>query len=158
MSPSAEGASAPFFWFNGWKRTKQWEHGMPRRLTVTKEGTRQTLKNVSHELKVASWLMRDGWQVFTPVLDNGHATDILISDGPKYYRLQIKTVDAGSEDQSVTNKWKGSDVDLVIYFARNSNWGYIVPAFDTDKRKLNAGGHLKFMDNKNDFLVAFHQV
>lgn len=131
---------------------------MPRRLTATKDGTLQTLKNTSYEMKVVGWLMQDGWQVFTPVLDNGHSTDILISDGPNYHRIQIKTVDAASEDQWVENKWKDSYVNVVIYFARNSNWGYVVPAFSTSRIKLNTEGHIKFADNKNEFLKAFHKI
>ncbi len=102
--------------------------------------------------------MHDGWQVFSPVLDNGHATDILISDGPNFYRLQIKTIDASSEDRYVENRWKGTELDVVIYFTRNSNWGYIAPAFTTNRRKLNAEGHIKFIDRRSNFLKAFHSV
>jgi hypothetical protein len=131
---------------------------MPRRLTATKGGTHQVLKNISYEMKVVGWLMQDGWQVFTPVLDNGHSTDILISDGPNYHRIQIKTVDAASEDQWVENKWKDSNVNVVIYFARNSNWGYVAPAFSTNRKKLNSEEHLKFQDNKKEFLKAFHKI
>ena len=131
---------------------------MPRRLTTTKDGTLQTLKNTSYEMKVVGWLMQDGWQVFTPVLDNGHSTDILISDGPNYHRIQIKTVDAASEDQWVENKWKDSHVNVVVYFARNSNWGYVVPAFSTSRKKLNSAGHIKFADKKKEFIKAFHKI
>ena len=60
---------------------------MPRRQTKTKDRTHQALINCSFESRIVSWLMQDGWQVFTPVLDNGHQTDILISDGPNYYRI-----------------------------------------------------------------------
>jgi len=56
-------------------------------MTATKEGTHQVLKNSSFESLVVSWLMQDGWQVFIPILDNGHQTDILISDGPNYHRV-----------------------------------------------------------------------
>lgn len=66
---------------------------MPRRMTATKGGTHKALKNSSFESLVVSWLMQDGWQVFTPVLDNVHQTDILISDGPNYHRVQVKTVE-----------------------------------------------------------------
>ena len=131
---------------------------MPRRLTATKDGTHQVLKNTSYEMKVVGWLMQDGWQVFTPVLDNGHSTDILISDGPNYYRIQIKTVDAASEDLLVENKWKDSHVNVVVYFARNSNWGYVAPAFSDHSKKLNAEGHIKFADTKKEFLKAFHKI
>jgi len=72
------------------------------------------MKNSSFESRVISWLMQDGWQIFTPVLDNGHQTDMLISNGPNYYRIQVKPIDAKSDEQHVENKWKGSHVDCVI--------------------------------------------
>lgn len=131
---------------------------MPRRMTATKAGTRQALQNVSYESEICAWLMQDGWQVFTPVLDNGHSTDLLVSDGPSYYRIQVKTVDGKSEDQFIYNRWKDSEVDVVIVCARNSNWGYVLPAFAPNKRKLNHKGHMKFVHNKNAFLKAFHKV
>lgn len=131
---------------------------MPRRMTATKGGTHQALKNTSYESVVISWLMQDGWQVFTPILDNGHQTDILISDGPNYHRIQVKTVEASGDDHVVENRWKDSNVDVVVFFARNSNWGYVMPAFSQNKRKLNFEGHQKFNENKNDFLKAFHKL
>jgi hypothetical protein len=109
---------------------------MPRRMTSTKSGTHQVLKNSSFESMVISWLMQDGWQVFTPILDNGHQTDILISDGPNYHRIQVKTVEATGEDHVVENRWKESNVDVVIVFARNSTWGYVMPAFSQNRKKL----------------------
>ena len=72
-------------------------------------------------------MANDGWQVFTPVLDNGHQTDILISDGPNYHRIQVKTVEASGEDHVVENRWKDSNVDVVILFARNETVYGIVP-------------------------------
>jgi len=131
---------------------------MPRRMTKTKPGTHQVLKNSSFESRVISWLMQDGWQIFTPILDNGHQTDLLISDGPNYYRIQVKTIDAKSDVQYVENKWKESNVDCVIFFARNSNWGYVTPAFTENRRKLNSDGHVKFQQSKKEFLKAFHKV
>lgn len=131
---------------------------MPRRLTATKEGTRKAMKNVSYESLVAGWLMQDGWHVFTPLLDNGHSTDLLVSDGPHFHRIQIKTIEASADDQYIQNKWKDSDLDVVIVFARNSNWGYVMPAFTTNRRKLNFEGHQKFQNNMKDFLKAFHKV
>ena len=102
--------------------------------------------------------MQDGWQVFVPVLDNAHQTDLLISDGPNYYRIQVKTVDATNESHLIENQWKGSELDCVICFARNSNWGYVMPAFEQNRRRLNAGGHVRFQQTKGDFLKAFHTV
>ena len=131
---------------------------MPRRMTATKTGTHQVLKNLSFESMVVSWLMQDGWQIFIPILDNGHQTDILISDGPNYHRIQVKTVEASGDDHIVENRWKNSNVDVVVFFARNSNWGYVLPAFSEKKRKLNADGHLKFVQGKNEFLKAFHKL
>lgn len=129
---------------------------MPRRNTQTKPGTHQALINTSYESRLVSWLMRDGWQVFLPILDHGHQTDILISDGPHYYRIQVKTVEATDDDQVVHNGWKDSNVDVIVYFARNSNWGMIAPAFDEKKRRLNHQEHRKFKQNRKDFLREFH--
>ncbi len=132
---------------------------MPRRQTKTPPNTHQTMKNVSFEMVVASNLMQDGWQVFTPILDHGHQTDLLISDGPKYYRVQVKTVAAKGDDHVVENHWKDSDVDVVIYFARNSNWGVVAPAFTEKSRALNHPDHQKFESNsKKGFLTAFHKL
>ena len=127
-------------------------------MTATKAGTHKALKNISFESMVISWLMQDGWQVFTPILDNGHQTDILISDGPNYHRVQVKTVEASGENHVVENSWKDSNVDVVIYFARNSTWGYITPAFSQNKRKLNHDAHQRFNQTKKEFLKAFHTL
>ncbi|MDH3979005.1 MAG: hypothetical protein OEU91_00680 [Gammaproteobacteria bacterium] len=131
---------------------------MPRRLTETKSGTHQALKNTSYESIVVSWLMQDGWQVFLPILDHGHQTDILISDGPNYFRIQVKTVEASGDDHVVHNRWEDSNVDVVVYFARNSNWGVIAPAFSEKERPLNHDGHRKFTQDRKEFLREFHQL
>lgn len=102
--------------------------------------------------------MQDGWQVFIPILDNGHQTDLLISDGPNYFRIQVKTVDASGDNHVVQNRWEGSNVDVVVFFARNSNWGFIAPAFAEKERPLNHEGHRKFTQNKKEFLREFHQL
>ncbi len=94
---------------------------MPRRATQTKPGTHKVMKNTAYESMVVSWLMQDGWQVFLPMLDHGHKTDILISDGPHYYRIQIKTLEASGEKHVVQNLWKDSHCNVVVFFARNSN-------------------------------------
>ncbi len=131
---------------------------MPRRKTQTKHGTHNVLKNISQESRVVSWLLHDGWQIFTPLIDHGHQTDVLISDGPNYYRIQVKTVEAGSASQFMENRWKDSHVDVVVVFARNSNWGYVLPAFTEKRRTLNAEGHEKFVQNRAAFLKAFHKI
>ena len=58
-------------------------------------------------------------------------TDIFIVDGLpfnrlyglNYHRIQVKTVEASGEDHLVENRWKDSNVDVVVFFARNSTWG-----------------------------------
>ncbi|BCX47651.1 hypothetical protein HAHE_15590 [Haloferula helveola] len=131
---------------------------MPNRLTQTPPGTHQALKNTAFEILAVSWLMHDGWQVFLPILDHGHKTDILISDGPKYFRIQIKTVEARSDDHVVRNQWSESHVDYVVFFVRNSNWGVIAPAFEEAERPLNHQSHRRFNQTKNEFLKEFHKV
>ena len=133
---------------------------MPRRMTQTKSGTAQVLTNVSFESLVVSWLMRDSWQVFTPVLDNAHATDILISDGPHYYRLQVKTIDTTGKkekDIEIENKWDKSHLDYIVWFARNTTWGYVTLAFSEKRRKLKTEGHLRF-ESRQTFLKALHEL
>lgn len=132
---------------------------MPRRLTKTQEGTHNALKNSSFESLVVSWLMHDGWQVFVPILDHGHKTDILISDGPQYFRIQVKTVDASSKDHPIENQWRDSGIDVVVAFARSAEWGYVMPAFTEKKRKLSAEGHQMFSRRRTkEFLKAFHKL
>ena len=59
----------------------------------------------------------------------------------------------------IENRWKDSAVDVIVVFARNANFGFVIPAFDESKRKLNAEGHEQFARNKkNEFLKAFHKV
>ncbi len=116
------------------------------------------MKNTSFEAKVLSWLLQDGWQVFTPVLDHGHQTDLLISDGPNYYRIQVKTVEAKNDAHVVHNMWQDSHVDVIVYFARNSNWGVIAPGFTEKQRPLNHETHRRFNQTKKEFLKEFHQI
>jgi hypothetical protein len=130
---------------------------MPRRQSQTKPDTLQAMKNTAYESRAISWLMQDGWQVFTPVLDHGHQTDILISDGPNFHRIQIKTVAATGDNHTVHKAWKEDcRVDVVVYFARNSTWGVIAPAFAEESRPLNHESHRRFQQSKKEFLREFH--
>ena len=131
---------------------------MPKRSTPHLPGTRKYLRNCSFELLCAHWLVRAGWQVFTPLFDHGHQTDLLVSDGPKYFRIQVKTVEAGSDDLIVDNKWSGSDVHYVAVFARNSSWGIIFPAFAEKRRNLKDTGGAKFEIKPASFMKAFHEL
>ena len=132
---------------------------MPRLLNPIPDGTRQALLNTSFENLVVTWLMQDGWQVFVPMLDHGHKTDVLISDGQRYFRIQIKTVDANKgKKQEIHNMWGDCKIDYISYFVRNGEWGFIVPAFAEDKKMLNAPEHKMFLLKRNEFLTAFHTV
>jgi len=101
-------------------------------------------------------VVQDGWQVFAPLLDAAHAVDFIVSDGPKSYRIQIKSVTSQDEGCDVQNAWKDRHIDYVIYFAQRSNWGYVCPAFATNRRKLSDIAHVRFQQNRNDFLRAFN--
>lgn len=116
------------------------------------------MTNCSFEVQCATWLMQDGWQVFTPLLDHGHKVDLLVSDGRFYFPIQVKAIESVSEHVEIHNKWKRSAVRLVIYFARNSNWGYVIPAFQTNRKWLDEAGGERFQQTKNSFLRAFHLV
>jgi hypothetical protein len=131
---------------------------MPKRTTSTSEGEAKFLKNCSFETQCASWFTQGGWQVFIPLLDHGHCTDLLLSDGPNYYRVQIKTIEAQNEDCEVENRWKDTHVHFVVFFAKRSNWGYIIPAFATNKKRLNNAGGVRFERNRKDFLKAWHEL
>jgi len=100
--------------------------------------------------------MQDGWQVFAPLLDAAHAVDFIVSDGPKSYRIQIKSVTSQDEGCDVQNAWQDRRIDYVIYFAQRSNWGYVCLAFSTNRKQLNVPAHVRFQQNRNDFLGAFH--
>lgn len=102
--------------------------------------------------------MQDGWQVFLPILDHGHQTDILISDGPNYHRIQVKTFQSTGKVQTVQNAWEGSNVDLVVFLPRNGDWGIIAPAFKEKHRLLHHEEHRRFQRNRKDFLRQFHQI
>ena len=133
---------------------------MPRRLTQTPEKTHLTMRNIAFESQVVTWLLHDGWQVFTPVLDKWHKTDILISDGQQYFRIQIKTISAtkGKKNIDIENVWKDAPIHYVIYFAREGEWGYIVPAFSEEKRPLEHAEHKFFELKRKEFLTAFHTI
>jgi len=129
---------------------------MPKRTTGLTDAHARLHKNHSYELLVATWLMNGGWQVFGPLLDAAHAVDLIASDGPKSYRLQIKSLESQDEDRLVPNVWKDRHIDYVIYFAQRSNWGYVCPAFITNQKRLNDYAHKRFLQNPKSFMTAFH--
>ena len=131
---------------------------MPLRRTPHKPGTRKYLENCSYELQCACWFSQAGWQVFTPLFDHGHKTDLLISDGEYSYRIQVKTAENASDGLEISNQWNGSKVDYVALFAKNSSWGIIFPAFSEKKRRLKDTDGCRFKLQKGSFMKAFHSL
>ena len=129
---------------------------MPKRTSVLTDDQAKLHKNHSYEWLVATWLMNDGWQVFWPLLDAAHGVDLIASDGPKSYRLQVKSLESQDLGQQVKTHWKGRHVDFVIYFAKKSNWGYVCPAFAANQKKLDHESHKRFECTLNSFLKAFN--
>jgi hypothetical protein len=129
---------------------------MPKRSTGLTDANARLHKNHSYEFLVATWLMQDGWQVFAPLLDAAHAVDLIASDGPNSYRIQIKSLESQDESCDIHNAWKDKHIDYVVYFAQRSNWGYVCPAFATNSKALNHASHQRFQQTRKDFLRAFH--
>lgn len=131
---------------------------MPIKSNLIPKETKQYCENVSYEHQVASWLLKDGWEVYIPHVDHGAKTDVLISDGEYYYRIQVKSVDNHDENTVVKPMWEKRDnIDFVIYFSKKGQWGYIAPQFHKP-RKLNHPEHLRFHQNSTNFLKAFAKV
>ena len=63
-------------------------------------------------------------------------TDLLVSDGNNFYRIQIKTIEFHDESHVVENKWGEAKIDYVIYFSREDNWGYILKPFKQRTKRL----------------------
>jgi len=129
---------------------------MPKRTNGLTDANARLHKNHSYELQVATWLMHGGWQVFAPLLDAAHGVDLIASDGPRSYRLQIKSIASQDEHHPVQNVWKGKHIDLIIYFAQRSNWGYVCPAFRSKQQRLGDPAHKRFQQNARSFMAAFH--
>ena len=131
---------------------------MPVKNSILKEKTLAAHKQLSYENLVTAWLMGDGWEVLIPAIDHGKKTDLVAADDSNFYRIQVKSIDSGDESIQVQNKWKGAKVDYVIYFSRVGEWGYIMPAFTTNQRRLNASGHVRFHSHPTNFLKAFKKI
>ncbi|MBO2568872.1 hypothetical protein I6M39_07620 [Shewanella algae] len=102
---------------------------MPIKKTSTPSETAQFFKSISFETLAASWLQADGWEVFMPLTDHGSKTDLLISDGRQFYRIQVKSLQTNDENTMVEAQWPKDKIDYVLYFSRAGNWGYITPPF-----------------------------
>lgn len=131
---------------------------MPVKNTCINDYALAAHKQLSFENLVTAWLMSDGWEVLIPAIDHGKKTDLVVADDNSYYRIQVKSIESGDESSMVENKWEGSQIDYVIYFTRNGEWGYITPAFHEPRKRLNSVGHIRFHKHPTNFLKAFKKI
>ena len=85
-------------------------------------------------------------------------TDLFVSDGNNFYRIQVKTIESHDESHVVENKWGDAKIDYVIYFSRTDNWGYILKPFKQGSKRLNSGGSIRFHQDPEDFTQAFNEI
>lgn len=130
---------------------------MPIKAIVPSIPAQKTYKSISYETLLASWFLQDGWEVFMPLIDHGMKTDVLISDGARFYRIQVKSVETLEDDISVESQWGDVDINYVVYFSRIGNWGYIAPPF-RGRRKLNHPEHLRFHQHPKNFIKMFDRA
>ena len=131
---------------------------MPVRKTALKEQTLSQYKNHSYEYLLLSWLLSGGWEASKPSVDLGLKTDVQVTDGRMLYRIQVKTIDSIDDNVMVENMWGDADIDFVVYFSKNDNWGYITPAFKEKKKKLKSVDHLRFHQHPKCFLKEFSKI
>jgi hypothetical protein len=131
---------------------------MPVKNSPIKQQTLAAHKQLSYEQQVASWLMSDGWEVLIPLIDHGKKTDLVVADDDAYYRIQVKSIASNDESITVKNLWKDAKIHYVIFFSRVGEWGYIMPAFEENRKRLNAEGHIRFHAHPKSFLKAFKKI
>lgn len=133
---------------------------MPIKTSVLSSEHHRHYQSHSFEQYAARLLMADGWEVLMPALDHGRKTDLVISDGHVFYRVQIKSLETTDDNVVVRNQWKNTDtkIDYVIYFSQRGNWGYIIKPFDGNQKRLNAVGGQKFHQHPKHFAQAFAKI
>ncbi|MDO9238381.1 MAG: group I intron-associated PD-(D/E)XK endonuclease [Methylicorpusculum sp.] len=131
---------------------------MPVKNSNIKKETLAAHKQLSYENLVAAWLTGDGWEVLIPAIDHGKKTDLVIADETNFYRIQVKTVESSDDRITVENKWEDAKIDYVIYFSRTAEWGYIAPAFNEKRKRLNSPDHIRFHNHSTNFLKAFKKI
>ncbi|MEZ9420749.1 hypothetical protein BCT04_01395 [Vibrio breoganii] len=130
---------------------------MPVKTLQTSTETKKHYKSISYETLLASWLLQDSWEVFMPMIDHGMKTDVLVSDGIKFYRIQVKSLNCIDENTIVSEQWQDVEIDFVIYFSRCANWGYIAPPFK-GRRPVNHSQHVRFHQHPENFRKAFNRA
>lgn len=133
---------------------------MPRKTSDLASEQQRHYQSHSFEQYAVSLFMNDSWEVLVPALDHGRKTDLVISDGHVFYRIQVKSLDTADESTWVYNQWKKTDtkIDYVIYFSRRSLWGYIIKPFTGNRKRLNEAGGLRFHQNQKHFSQAFAKI
>jgi len=132
---------------------------MPIKNGSIKAKTLAAHQQLSFETLVGSWLLGDGWEVFYPAIDHGAKTDLVIGYNKLFYRIQVKSVESADDDIKVENKWKGAEIDYVIYFSRQGDWGYVAPAFKQNRKRIKSPEHHRFgKTNQMEFLAAFENA
>lgn len=133
---------------------------MPIKSSELADSYEKHYQNHSFETLAASWLTADGWEVLVPMIDHGRKTDIVVSDGTKFYRIQVKSLECSNESVVVENKWSNADstIDYVIYFSKSAPWGFVAKAFKEPRKPLNSRGHVRFNQNAKHFIEAFKKV
>jgi hypothetical protein len=98
---------------NGSERFTTIRYGyMPKRMNILSEDHARLHRNHSYEFLVATWLMKDGWQVFLPLLDAAYCVDLIASDGKNSYRLPVKSIESQDENLPVKNLLEGAKCGL----------------------------------------------
>ncbi|GIC75609.1 group I intron-associated PD-(D/E)XK endonuclease [Moritella sp. F3] len=131
---------------------------MPVKNALRPDPALQHYKQVSFETLTASWFTFDGWEVFFPIIDHDMKTDLLVSDGNNFYRIQVKTIESHDESHVVENRWGDAKIDYVIYFSREDNWGYILKPFMQRRKRLNSAAGIRFHQDPEDFIEAFNRI
>lgn len=133
---------------------------MPLKTSALASCQHRHYQSHSFEHFAVSYFMADGWEVFEPALDHGRKTDLVVSDGHVFYRIQIKSLETTDESVIVKNQWKNTDtrIDYVIYFSQKGNWGYIVKPFNNRQIRLNSAGGIRFHKHQKNFSQAFAKI
>lgn len=133
---------------------------MPIKSSALRSEHHRQYTNISFEQYAARLFLADGWEVFNPVVDHGRKTDLLVSDGQIFYRIQVKSLETTDESVTVRNMWRTSDtkVDFVIYFSKPGNWGYIIKPFTSRLKRLNHADGVRFHQHEKSFAQAFAKI
>jgi hypothetical protein len=107
---------------------------------------KRTYLRHGYEKIIAGILLRDGWQVFLPLLDDSHATDIIFSDGSRYFRLQVKTTERKkmSGRLRIPTITAFAPVNYIIVVSVTSDWGFVIPRAAAGAKSISLPVPLKY--------------